>query len=80
MWYFSDEQFGARAFRADDGSWLLVNSPVGDGPRAYALRSDSALLESPDDAMSVMCDWGHVRGAWKCPVTDQDLELWRRLN
>ena len=61
MWAFPEARFGARQLSTDGGGWVLAICPQGDGPHGYLLLDDGEILESGDDAMSVMCDWGYVR-------------------
>ena len=57
-WYFARESFGVRWFPQ---SGQLVFAPDGDGPKAYVLAADGRLFASPDDAVSVACEWAAIK-------------------
>ena len=62
-WYFRDERFGARRLELEGRGVVLIIGPEVDGPRAYALLPDGSIRYSPDDAISMGCDWTTLNGA-----------------
>lgn len=79
-WYFADQRFGICLFEFKTGEWTLLMVPDGDGRYAYVLLPDKTLRYSPDDALSMGCEWSQIQSEKPEYYTPSVFSSWRKLN